>query len=158
MQRIRTRLPPWRFGARMPAAMEGAQKPLELILARNLLTSISTAAFLVDHRGALLFYNEAAGALLGVPFEEAGRMEPEDWGTRFGPFDSEGRPIPLDEVPLTIALREGRPAHASLCIHSADGQDHDIEVSALPITAAETSGAMAIFWPADRRPDGGGGQ
>jgi PAS domain-containing protein len=134
--------------------MEGGQKPLELILARNLLTSISTAAFLVDHRGVLLFYNEAAGALLGIPFEEAGRMEPEDWGTRFGPFDSAGRPIPIDELPLTVALREGRPYHASLCIHSADGHDHDIEVSALPITADETSGAMAIFWPANRHRSG----
>ena len=134
--------------------MEGGQKPLELILARNLLTSLSTAAFLVDHRGVLLFYNEAAGALLGIPFEEAGRMEPDEWGTRFGPFDSAGHPIPLDQLPLTVALREGRPYHASLCIHSADGHDHDIEVSALPITAGETSGAMAIFWPVDQGPKG----
>jgi len=134
--------------------MDGGQKPLELILARNLLTSISTAAFLVDHRGVLLFYNEAAGALLGIPFEEAGRMEPDEWGTRFGPLDPEGRPIPIDELPLTIALREGRPYHALLRIHSADGHDREIEVSALPITADETSGAMAIFWPADRERSG----
>ncbi|HSJ17673.1 MAG TPA: hypothetical protein VK920_06240 [Solirubrobacterales bacterium] len=138
--------------------MEHGQKPLELILARNLLTSISTAAFLVDHRGVLLFYNEAAGALLGIPFEEAGRMEPDEWGTRFGPFDREGKPIPIDELPLTVALREGRPYHASLRIHSADGHDHDIEVSALPITAEETSGAIAIFWPTDARRNGGVGR
>ena len=123
-----------------------AQKPLELILARNLLTSISTPAFLVDADGVLLFYNEAAGALLGIPFEEAGRMEPKEWGSRFGPLDSDGQRIPLDELPLTIALREGRPAHASFRIHSADGEDHDIEVSALPISADEISGAVAIFW------------
>jgi len=134
--------------------MEDGQKPLELILARNLLTSISTAAFLVDHRGVLLFYNEAAGALLGIPFEEAGRMEPDEWGTRFGPFDTEGRPIPIDELPLTIALREGRPYHASLRIRSADGHDHHIEVSALPITAEETSGAIAIFWPVGEQGNG----
>ena len=42
-----------------------AQKPLELILARNLLSSISTPAFLVSDHGTLMFYNEAAGALLG---------------------------------------------------------------------------------------------
>jgi PAS domain-containing protein len=47
------------------------QKPLELILARNFLTSLSTPAFLVDRTGALLFYNEAAGALLGSSFEES---------------------------------------------------------------------------------------
>jgi PAS domain-containing protein len=128
--------------------MEGAQKPLELILARNLLTSISTPAFLVDEGGSLLFYNEAAGALLGIPFEEAGRMEAHEWGTRFGPFGSDGKRIPFEELPLTIALREGRPSHASFRIRSAQGDEHDIEVSALPITAEEgPSGAMAIFWP-----------
>jgi PAS domain-containing protein len=126
---------------------ESAQKPLELILARNLLTSISTPAFLVDAAGVLLFYNEAAGALLGIPFEEAGRMGPQEWGSRFGPLDSEGERIPFDDLPLTIALREGRPAHASFRIRSAAGVDHDIEVSALPISADELSGAMAIFWP-----------
>lgn len=129
--------------------MEGTQKPLELILARNLLTSLSTPAFLVDHTGMLLFYNEAAGALLGIPFEEAGQMGVEEWGTRFGPFTSNGEPIPLEELPLTIALREGRPAHSAFRIRSASGDEHDIEVSALPIAAEETSGAMAIFWPVD---------
>ena len=42
-----------------------SQKPLELILARNLLTSISTPAFLLDADAAVVFYNEAAAALLG---------------------------------------------------------------------------------------------
>ena len=54
--------------------METPQKPLELILARNLLTSISTPAFLVDGEGTLVFYNEAAAAVLGRSFEEAGQM------------------------------------------------------------------------------------
>jgi PAS domain-containing protein len=136
--------------------VEGAQKPLELILARNLLTSISTPAFLVDSGGMLLFYNEAAGALLGMPFEEAGQMRAEDWGTRFGPFGSDGKRIPFDELPLTVALREGRPAHSSFQIRSVDGDEHDIEVSALPISADRISGAMAIFWRShDDRANGG---
>ncbi len=50
-----------------------AQKPIELILARNFLTSLSTPAFLVDVSGALIFYNEAAGAMLGISFEESAR-------------------------------------------------------------------------------------
>jgi hypothetical protein len=51
-----------------------AQKPLELILARNLLSSISTPALLLGEQGSLLFYNEAAGAMLGRSFEEQGTM------------------------------------------------------------------------------------
>ena len=45
-----------------------SQKPLELILARNLLTSISTPAFLLDADAAVVFYNEAAAAVLGRSF------------------------------------------------------------------------------------------
>ena len=51
-----------------------AQRPLELILARNLLSSLSTPGFLVNRPGEMIFYNEAAGALLGVGFTAACRL------------------------------------------------------------------------------------
>ena len=130
--------------------MSSAQRPLELILARNLMSSLSTPAFLVDADGILVFYNEAAGALLGKRFEEAGRMSPEEWGNAFGPFDEDGRPLPFDRLPLTVALRRGRPAHSTFRIRSLDGSEHHIEVSAMPILASGGSrGAMAIFWPVE---------
>jgi PAS domain-containing protein len=66
------------------------QKPLELILARNLLTSISTPAFLLDEHGAMVFYNEAAGALLGRSFEAAGRMSAEEGISASGPLGDAG--------------------------------------------------------------------
>jgi PAS domain-containing protein len=124
------------------------QRPIELILARNLMSSLSTPAFLVDEKGVVVFYNDAAAGLLGVRFEEAGRMPPEEWGSAFGPFDDSGEPVPFDELPLTVALQAGRPAHSHLRIRSLKGEDHDIEVSAFPIlTTSGTRGAMAIFWP-----------
>jgi PAS domain-containing protein len=124
------------------------QKPLELILARNFLTNLSTPGFLVDRDGLLVFYNEAAGALLGMSFEDAGQMGPEEWGHAFGPFDDDGEPVPFEELPLTRALRGGRPAHASFTIRSLKGDDHVIEASAVPIEAGEgTSGALVFFWP-----------
>lgn len=130
--------------------MEASQRPLELILARNLLTAISTPAFLVDEGAQLLFYNEAAGALLGISFEEAGRMSAEEWTARFGPFDRDGRPFRIEDLELTKALRDGRPAHANMDIRLADGEVHAIEVSALPISGSRNngqSGAVVIFWP-----------
>src|SRR5215211_2753934 len=128
-----------------------AQKPLELILARNLLTTISTPAFLVDHHAILVFYNEAAGALFGRPFEDAGRMDPDEWTATYGPFDEHGAPVPLDDLPTTRAVRNGRPAHSVLRIRSATGREHEIESSAFPIVASEegSSGAMIFFWPCD---------
>jgi PAS domain-containing protein len=124
-----------------------SQQPVELIMARNLLSSLSTPAFLVDEHGVLVFYNDAAGTLLGRRFEEAGRMRPEEWGTAFGPVDQSGKAIEIEQLPLTLALRRGRPAHARFQIRSMNGTDREIEVSAVPIVTTEgTSGAMAIFW------------
>ena len=126
-----------------------AQKPLELILARNLLTSISTPGLLVDQDAALVFYNEAAGALLGRSFEDVGRMSPEEWTSTYGPFDDHGKPVDLDEIPTTRAVRDGRPAHAMFMIRSANGGLRQIESSAFPIVGSEkgSSGAMILFWP-----------
>ena len=128
-----------------------AQKPLELILARNLLTSISTPAFLVDDQATLVFYNEAAGALLGRSFEDVGRMSPEEWIATYGPFGEDGKPMALDDLPTTQAIRNGRPAHALFRIRSATGAEYEIESSAFPIVASEegSSGAMIFFWPTD---------
>jgi PAS domain-containing protein len=128
--------------------VEAGQKPIELILARNLIASLSTPAFLVDEGGVLIFYNEAAGSLLGRRYEEVGKVGPEQWGTMFGPVDESGDAIPYDELPLVLTIREGRPAHSMLRIRSADGSEHEIEVSALPILTPHGSrGGIAFFWP-----------
>lgn len=131
--------------------MSRPQKPLELILARNLLTSIATPAFLVARDGTMLFYNEAAGAMLGVPFEETGRLEPDEWIGSFGPFDAEGSTIPLEELPLTKALRDGRPSHANFRIRTKTGDEYEIAASGMPMISAEhgASGAIIFFWPVD---------
>ena len=124
------------------------QKPIELILARNLLTSLSTPAFLVDGSGALIFYNEAAGALLGISFEEQGRMPAEEWSQAVGPFGKDGTPLPIEELPTTKALRRGRPGHAAFTVRSAKGENYEIESTALPIVAeGGQEGAMIFFWP-----------
>lgn len=131
------------------------QRPLELILARNLMSALSTPAFLVDEGGALVFYNEAAGMMLGKRFEELGAVGVDEWGSLFGPFDENGEPIPYDDLPLVTAVRSGRPAHAELEIHSADGASHEVEVSAFPIlTAHGSQGAIAVFWPTQANGNG----
>jgi PAS domain-containing protein len=130
-----------------------SQKPLELILARNLLTSLNTPAFLVGVDGELLFYNEAAGALLGSSFEESGRMTASEWGHAFGPFNSDGNPIDYEQLPTTEALRRGAPALGRQTIRSLKGGEEEIEVAVLPIIAeGGQQGAMGFFW----RPAGDG--
>jgi len=134
-----------------------SQRPLELILARNLMSALSTPAFLVDEGGVLAFYNEAAGILLGKRFEELGTVGPQEWGAMFGPFDEAGEPIPYEELPLVRAVRNGRPAHAEFAIRSTDGVSHSVEASAFPIlTAHGTRGAIAVFWPSRQSENGAG--
>jgi PAS domain-containing protein len=125
------------------------QKPLELIQARNLLSSVSTPGMLVNRPGDVIFYNEAAGALLGQRFEETGTLPAGEWVRMFGPFDDEGEPIPIERQPLTAALRRNRPGHAVLRIRSTGGAERRIEVSGIPIVGGDGfQGAMILFWAA----------
>lgn len=128
--------------------MEGTQRPLELILARNLLASLSTPSFLIAVTGEIAFYNEAAGVLLGRRFEDAGPMQVEEWTTDFGPLDEDDAPIPFDQLDLTQALMGNRPGHSRFCIRSADGAKTLIEASGIPIVGTDGyRGAMVVFWP-----------
>ncbi|MGH2763162.1 MAG: hypothetical protein ACRDLD_11400 [Thermoleophilaceae bacterium] len=129
-------------------------QPLELILARNLVSIVSLAAFLVDVEGHIVFYNDAAAELVGSPFEEIGTMRREEWNARYGPLDEQGSPLAADELPLAVAVREGRPAYARFRIRAERGL-LEVEAGALPLLGpAGYHGAMVFFWVADR--DAGG--
>ena len=94
-----------------------------------------------------MYFNDAAGELLGLRYEEAGPMSPQEWGTRFDPVRTDGTEFPVEELPLTRALTAGLPAEAHMRIRSAAGADSDIAVVAFPITGTTgTHGALAIFW------------
>jgi PAS domain S-box-containing protein len=128
------------------------QQPVELILARGLMSNLTTPAFLVDLDGTLVFFNDAASDVLGLRYEDAGPLELQDWGSRFLPVTDDGRNIAVEDLPLTVALREGRPGHMQFHIRSATGDERQIEVSAFPIVGnAGMQGAMAIFWAAKER-------
>jgi PAS domain-containing protein len=127
-----------------------SQQPLDLILARNLISGITLAAFLIDPDGVLLFFNDAAGDLVGRRFEEVGRLDREQWSTEFGPFDEFGKLVPTDSMPLTVALRQGLPANTRVHIRVREDELMEVEVSALPLTSAEGfQGAIVAFWRAD---------
>ncbi len=112
------------------------------------MSALSTPAFLVDEGGLLVFYNEAAGTLLGKGFEEVGHVGPGEWGGLFGPYDPGGETIPYDDLPVVRAVRAGRPAHARFDVRAFDGKVHPVECSAFPIlTPHGSQGAIAIFWP-----------
>jgi PAS domain-containing protein len=122
------------------------QQPLELILARNLVSLISVAAFLVNIDGHVVFYNDAAADIIGTPFEETGTLTREQWNAQLAPSDEHGAQLPFDQLPLAVALRDGHPAYARFRISAANGP-LQIEASSLPLIGpAGHHGAMVVFW------------
>ena len=136
--------------------LQAADQPLELILARNLVSIVSLAAVLLDVEGRIVFANEAAADILGRPFEEIGTLTRDEWSARYGPFDANGAPLAVDDLPLAVALREGRAVFARLRMRGDRGL-LDVEAGALPLLgAAGYHGAMVYFWLAGEVTDGAG--
>jgi len=124
-----------------------AQKPIEIILMRQLAGSLATPAFVVDEVGTLVYYNEPAERVLGMRFEETGEMPASEWTTRWQPADDRGVLIPPERLPLAIAVAQERPAHGEFSIQVANGRRH-IAVTAIPLVGHNASvlGAAAFFW------------
>lgn len=127
----------------------GEEHNLVMILARGMASAIATPWFLVDPDGTLVYYNEAAEAILGQTYAEAGALKPEEWGTMFRPEDIEtGKSVAPSDLPLAKALQDRVPAHGRLRITGLDEEKRDIAVTAFPLFARtdEFVGAVAIFW------------
>ena len=131
--------------------MSAQPQPLLLVQARNLITNLALPAVLTDPEGRLLFFNEAAAALLGRSFEEVGRLSRAQWAREVGPFDEQGRPLATaDSLPLARALRGGRPAHGRFRARLGEGAVREVELSALPLIAPDHfEGALVVFWPVE---------
>src|SRR5262249_29973338 len=124
------------------------QKPVELILLRQLASHLSIPMFVIDAEGTLLFYNEPAEGMLGRRFDEAGEMRLAAWSTMFQPTAETGNRPPPERLPLVIALRERRHVHRVIRITGLDGVRKMIEVTAFPIEGqgGRHLGAVAAFW------------
>jgi PAS domain-containing protein len=123
------------------------QRHIALILARDLSATVAMPMLLVDRDGDLVYFNEPAEAILGRPYAEA-QMSSVELARTFKPVDEDGRPIPLDELPLTQAFRRGVPTHGHLRIEAMDGERRDLEVLAIPLFSGpdRLEGGLAVFW------------
>lgn len=128
------------------------QKPIEVILMRQLASYLPIPIFVVGADGTLLFYNEPAEPLLGRRFDEAGEMSLDVWSTIFLPTDEHGASLPPGAVPLVVALRERRPVHRTIGFTGLDGVKNLIELTAFPLDGQGDRhlGAVAMFWPAQK--------
>lgn len=125
-----------------------SSREIEVILSRQLADSLSTPVFIVDPVGNLIFYNEPAEELLGIRYEETGKLPVAEWSSMFKPMDDDGNPMPSEKLPLVKTLSMQEPAHGDLRIKSLDGSNHKISVTSFPIIGRPNRflGAVAIFW------------
>jgi hypothetical protein len=67
--------------------------------------------------------------------------------------DEQGNPLPPDQPPLVVAMRERRPVHRCVSMRGFDGVDRAIEVTPSRCSARRPLiGGVAMFW--ERKPAG----
>ncbi len=122
-------------------------RDIELILMRQLASSLASAIFLVDPLGTLVFYNEHAETILGRRYEETGPMPVELWSTMFHPLDDRGKPVLPEALPLVKVLKTNKPATKKFWIRALDGVKRKIEVTAFPLIGQNQKlvGAVSMF-------------
>jgi PAS domain-containing protein len=123
-------------------------KSLPLILARELAANLSTAMFLLDATGTLVFYNDAAEIIIGKPFAELGEISAADFGELLRLADPDGTPLRRRDSPAGVAFLEHRPSHRVLAVTGFDTTRRLVEATAYPLLGAadEMLGVVNVFW------------
>jgi PAS domain-containing protein len=139
-----------------PQAETSGGKPLPLILARELASNLATPMFLMDARGVLVFYNDAAALLIGKPFGEMGEVPAEEFGAVLRLKTPDGQPMRRRDTPAGIAFFERRPAHETLAATSYDGVQRLVHATAYPLfgRSGEMHGVVSVFWEVAESEDG----
>jgi PAS domain-containing protein len=121
---------------------------IEIVLMRQLASYLAVPILLVDRNLDLRFFNESAEPILGRRFDETGQISRGEWTGLFRPSDSDGKPIPREEQPLTRAIDRREPSHTRFWLTGLDGVVRIIEGVAFPLetVASGMIGAAGIFW------------
>jgi PAS domain-containing protein len=125
-----------------------SDKPIEVILMRLLASYLAMPVLVVNTEGALLFFNEAAEAFLGMRFDETGELPANIWSDVFAASDCAGVPLSAKELPPMVALAGSQPAHRTLWVRGREGKQRHVEVLAFPLIGHEDRhiGAVALLW------------
>ena len=125
-----------------------ASKVIQIILARQLASSVAMPILLVDADGTLIFYNEPAEALLNQRFEETGEIPADEWNRLVAVADEERNPVLPEDRPMRAALLQRRPVSRTLWTRSGDSEWRHLQVTAFPLVGegGHLLGVMNIFW------------
>ena len=123
-------------------------KPIQIILARQLASSLATPILIVDTEGTLIFYNEPAEIILDQRFEETGEMRADAWSGRFAVADEARNPIAQEDRPMMMALSERKPFSRTVWMRCGHREWLHVNITAFPLIGEERQflGAQMIFW------------
>ena len=123
-------------------------KPIQVILARQLASSLAMPILIVDTEGTLIYYNEPAEAILDQRFEETGEMAADKWSGPFAIADEQRNPIAQEDRPMMMALSERKPNSRTIWMRSGTREWRHVNITAFPLIgeASQFLGAAMIFW------------
>jgi PAS domain-containing protein len=128
--------------------VERTQPDLVLIVARSFATKLATPTVIIDARGDLVYFNDAAAEVLGRSYLDVGELRASHWQELFEPRTLDEEPMTAEQTPGGVALLERRPVHDSFVMRGLDGREHEITVTAFPLFSRpdHVVGSMSIFW------------
>jgi PAS domain-containing protein len=128
--------------------VERTQPDLVLIVARSFATKLATPTLIIDARGDLVYFNDAAAEVLGSSYLDVGALDASRWQELFQPRTLDEEPLAAEQTPGGVALRERRPVHDSFAFRGLDGREREVTVTAFPLFSHpdEVVGAVSIFW------------
>jgi PAS domain-containing protein len=123
-------------------------KPIQLILARQLASTLAMPILIVDTGGTLIFFNEPAEVILGQRFQETGEISADTWSTLFALEDEERKAIAQEDRPTMKALSERRPVSRTVWMRCGNREWRNVNITAFPLIgeAKQFLGAQMIFW------------
>ena len=128
----------------------GKQHPIELILTRHWASYLAVPIWITDPAGNLVYCNEPAEAVTGAR-QELGDLPAETHAELFQVRNLDGSPVPDEEMPLTVVLKQRVATHHPLRICGLDEIWRTIEATALPLVGQGQRflGSVAMFWEID---------
>jgi hypothetical protein len=108
--------------------------------------------------GMLVYYNDAAAAMMGKPYSEVGEITANEFGAGLQMTTPDGEAIRRRDSPAGIAFIEQRPAHRTVMATMFDGRRLRVHATAYPLFGVtdELHGVVAVFWESPPEEPAGG--
>jgi PAS domain S-box-containing protein len=108
---------------------------------RDLIQALPAAVYTCDEQGRVMLYNQGAAALWG----QEPKIGKDQWSGPWNIYRPDGSPLPLDQCPMAVTLREGRAIRGEeILIERPDGSRRYVLPHPEPMLNAEGAVVGAV--------------